>query len=431
VTRLAVVGCWHQASVVSACLAELGNDVTGIGEDTAAIAGLQTAKAPVYEPGLDDMIARNVAAGRLRYTTDYAAGLRGAEIAFICIDTPVDEQDESDLSGIERAAEAVALAASGPLTLSISAQVPVGTTHRLGELVRRRRPELAIPVAYVPEFLRLGSAIETFMQADRFVVGADDRDVAERVAKLYEPLGRPIHLTDVRSAEMAKHASNAFLATSISFINQIADLCEQVGADATEVGTIMKLDRRIGEHAFVSPGLGYAGGTLGRELRALDHIGEAYGVETDLLAAVEAVNARRVPRLVDLVARRVGGLEGARIALLGLTYKAGTSTLRRSAALHIAELLRVRGARIVAFDPLARLHEAPEALPFEVCDEVQGVANGASALVLVTPWAGIAATDWASCARAMEKPIFIDSGNYLPSDELRSAGFDYIGVGRG
>ena len=255
-TEICMVGLWHQASVVSACLADMGHNVCVVGDDAKIVAGLKDARPAIYEPGLDDVIRRNLDAGRLHYTTDYAEALRGATFAYLAIDTPVGPDDESDLSSIVDAARSIGRGMSGPLTLIVSAQVPVGTSEQLAETIRAEQPGVSLDVVYVPEFLRLGTAIETFRQADRFIIGADDPAVAARVADLFRPLGRPILVTGLRTAEMGKHASNTFLATSISFINEVADLCDEVGADATQVAQILKLDRRIGPYAFLSRGSG-------------------------------------------------------------------------------------------------------------------------------------------------------------------------------
>ena len=429
--RLAVVGNWHQASVVSACLAALGYQVTGIGDDAEAIAALNAGRAPLYEPGLNELIDQNLRADRLRYTVDYAQGLAGVEVCFLCIDTPVGAGDTSDLTTIEAAVEAIGSHASGPFVLAVSAQVPIGTCDRMNARLATHYPTHAIPVAYVPEFLRLGTAIRSFREADRFVIGADDTEVAERVAAIYQPLGRPIRLTDRLSAEMAKHASNAFLATSISFINQIADLCEETGADVTEVAAIMKLDARVGPHAFLGAGLGYAGGTLGREIRALQKLGKENGIDTGFLDSVAHTNDRRVPRLVQRLKDALGPLQGAQIAVLGLTYKPGTSTLRRSAALELIDQLTGAGAQVRAFDPLARLAEVPDLPAFELSPDPMAAVSDASAVILIAPWENMAQFDFAAAADAMQRPLLMDSGNYLSPVAMVRAGFSYVGVGRG
>ena len=430
-STIAVIGAWHQASVVSACFADMGHRVRGIGDDAAAVAGLGAGRAPVYEPGLDAMLERNLKAGRLRYTTSYAEGLKDADFAFVCIDTPVGPDDESDLTSIYRAVDSIAAYASNSFILCVSAQVPVGTCAQLVQTLAERQPDYSIPVVYVPEFLRLGSAIQTFREADRFVIGADDPEHAARVASLYEPLGRPIRITDVRSAEMAKHAANAFLAMSISFINQIADLCEHTGADVTEVAEILKLDRRIGPYAYLSAGMGYAGGTLGREIRALRQLGKQHTVDTGLLDAVEQINSRRVLTLLRRLKQVYPVLGGVRVGVLGLTYKPGTSTLRRSAALELIDLLLAEHATVAAFDPLARLSELPEPPPFQIYDDPMEVAQDASVLVLVAPWADIDQFDFSACAKAMKQPVLLDTGNFLSPANITGAGFTYMGVGRG
>lgn len=428
--KIAVLGVWHQGAVVSACLADLGHTVRGADEGAALIAGLQQGRAAVAEPELDDIIGRNEAAGRLAYSTDLAWALDGAELAYICIDTPVDERDESDLSSILRAVDAVAAHAPDGMTLAVSAQVPIGTCGRIAATLAERRPAAGIDLAYVPEFLQLGKAVQTFREADRFVIGTDSDRAAERLTALYEPLGRPLYRTDVRSAEMAKHTSNAFLATSISFINYIADLCEHTGADVTDVSAILKLDPRMGPRAYLGAGLGYAGGTLAREIVTLQHVANASGVDTSLMAAVERVNNARIPALAARIQRECGDLTGKRVAVLGLTYKAGTSTLRRSPGLALIELLQAAGAKVAAYDPMARMSELAEAPPFEMAGSPETAAAGATALVLVAPWAGIRDFDFTACARAMATPVLFDAGNFLPADQATKAGLRYVGVGR-
>lgn len=402
----------------------------GIGEAQDAIAALNLANPPVYEPELELMIRRNIDAGRLSYTTDYREGLHGADFAFLCLDTPVGSDDKPDLVPVYRAVEAVAANATADLIMCVSAQVPVGTCHAFSELLVARRHPYNIKVVYVPEFLRLGSAIDTFKNADRFVIGSDDPAVAQQVAALYAPLGRPIRITDVRSAEMAKHASNTFLALSISFINEVAGLCEALGADVTEVASILKLDRRIGPHAYLSAGIGYAGGTLGRDIQALKELGMQHGVRTDLLRAVDLVNSRRVPDLAQRIKQFEPELKGARVGILGLTYKAGTSTLRRSAALELIDALSCEGAQIAAYDPLARFEELEAKPHFELHNNLQDVAKGAAVIVLMAPWRGIDEVRWRDVAGAMRRPVLVDAGNFLEPSRLIEDGFTYIGVGR-
>ena len=426
--NICVTGIWHQGAVVSACLADLGNNVRGVCDGkTAAL--LNAGQSPVHETHLPEMIQRNLKAGRLSYTTNYAEGLEGAEFVFICTDTPVDMNDDSDLSSIYAIADNIGKHVQNDIVLCVTAQVPIGTSEELSKTIRNLAPIYRGAVAYVPEFLRLGIAVETFQKADRFVIGCNDPTVAERVAALYKPLGRPMVYTDIRSAEMAKHASNTFLATSISFINEIANLCEAVGANAFEVAKIMKLDRRIGPYAFLSPGLGFAGGTLGREIRALQKIGFTYKVPTQLMDAVWQINAQRA----QIVSRRLsilGNLKNKQIGIWGLTYKAGTSTLRRAISLEIIRDLISQGASIKTFDPLANFSEVPNLPPMQICDDPYQVAQDSKALVLVTEWAGVEALNFRRIRDSMKGDVFLDTRNLLDPVRMSEAGFRYFGIGR-
>jgi UDPglucose 6-dehydrogenase len=372
---------------------------------------------------LDELLGRMIEAGRLRFTNSFGEGLSGAEFAFLSIDTPVGPDDYSDLGPIWHAVEEIGAAAPDGLVVVVTAQVPVGTSKQIAIRLRDR-----IQVAYVPEFLRLGTALDTFRSADRFVIGADDPALAVRLAAIYKPLGRPIHVTDIRSAEMGKHASNAWLATSVSFINQIADLCEQVGADVTEVAAIMKLDRRVGANAFLKAGVGYAGGTLGREIRALQKLGVSNGVSTELFDAVDAVNQRRMSHVMNRVRAIQPVLDDVPIAVFGLTYKAGTSTLRRSASLTLINELTRAGARVSAYDPLAQLDEANDLPRFTLHREPTEAIREASALILMTHWPQ--ELEPRKAAELMARPVVVDTGNHLDPKAAKEAGLEYCGIGR-
>jgi UDPglucose 6-dehydrogenase len=427
--NICVTGIWHQGTVVSACLADLGNKVRGVCDEKTA-AWLNTGKPPVYEPELPGIIQRNLAAGRLRYTTDFAEGLQGAEFVYICTDTPVDANDDSDLSPIFAIAESIGRNLKSDIALCVTAQVPIGTSEDLAAVIRKLAPTCECKVAYVPEFLRLGIAVETFRQADRFVIGCNDPVVAERIAVLYQPLERPIVFTDLRSAEMAKHASNAYLSTSISFINEIANLCEVLDVDATEVARILKLDKRIGKYAFLSPGLGFAGGTLGREIRALQKLGAAYKMPTPMMDAVWQINAQRAQLVGRRLSSALGGLDGHHIGILGLTYKTGTSTMRRAISLDIIRDLIRQGATVKAYDPLANLSEVNDLPPMQMCADPYQTAQGSSALVLVTEWSGINDVDFKSLRAQMCGDVFLDTRNLLDPTRIAEAGFRYLGIGR-
>jgi UDPglucose 6-dehydrogenase len=421
-TRIAVIGSWHQSSVLCACFAEIGHDVVGI-VDQDALAGLRMGHPPIHEPGLDDLLSRMLATGRLRFTDSFKEGLDGAEFAYVSIDTPVGATDDSDMDPIWRAVDEIGSNANHGLVVVVTAQVPVGTSEQIAKRLGGR-----VEVGYVPEFLRLGTALDTFRNADRFVIGADNPELAARLAAIYAPLGRPIHITDIRSAEMGKHASNAWLATSISFINQIADLCEQVGADVTQVAAMMKLDRRVGPSAFLSAGVGYAGGTLGREIRALQKLGTSHGVSTELFDAVDLVNQRRMRHVLGRVRAVQPVLDNVPIAIFGLTYKAGTSTLRRSASLTLIDELTTAGARVAAYDPLAQLDEVAAIPHFTLHREPADAVREASALILMARWPQELAPKEA--AGLMARPVVVDTGNHLDPAVARAAGLEYCGIGR-
>jgi UDPglucose 6-dehydrogenase len=420
--RLAVVGSWHQSSVLCACFAEMGYEVFGIANEPA-LSDLVAGRAPVHEPGLDELLQRMISSGRLHFTKSFREGVQDCEFVFLAIDTPVGADDESDLQTIWDAVDELAEVAKAGLVVVVTAQVPVGTSEAIAKRIGH-----GVRVAYVPEFLRLSTALETFREADRFVIGADDPETAARLSAIYQPLQRPIHVTDIRSAEMGKHACNAWLATSISFINQLADLCEQAGADVTEVAAIMKLDRRVGPNAFLTAGLGYAGGTLGRDVRALQKLGASRGVKTDLFDAVDAINQRRIDHILSLLRLSHPELMNAVLTVFGLTYKAGTSTLRRSASLALIGALAAGGARVSAYDPLARVDETNDLPPFTLHREPDTALQGASGLVLMAPWPH--QLNPGRAAELMARAVVVDTGNHLDPATARAAGFEYHGVGR-
>lgn len=428
-STICVTGIWHQGTVLTGCFAELGHSVRGVSEGRL-LDGLKRGIPPVHEPSLPEILQRNLESGRLTYTESFAEGIQGAEFVFISTDTPVDANDDSDLSPMFALADSIGPHIDKDAVLCVSAQVPLGTTAALAEAVRLKSGHRSCDVAYVPEFLRLGSAVDSFQQADRFVIGCDNPIIAQRVGALFEPLGRPLVYTDIRSAEMAKHASNAFLATSIGFINQIADLSELLGADALEVARILKLDKRIGRHAFLSPGLGYAGGTLGRDVRALQHYGNSGGADTSLLDAVTDQNARRARLPARRLSSLLAGLAKRRIGVLGLTYKPGTSTMRRAMSLMVISELVEQGASVAAFDPIADLTEVPQLPPMRIGADPYDVAKDCDALVLITEWDGIDKVDWHRVRSLMAGDVLLDTRNLLDAVQLVEAGFKYYGIGR-
>jgi UDPglucose 6-dehydrogenase len=426
-TQIAVVGIWHQGAVLTAGLAECGHHVTGIVPSQALADAMNAGTTPVAEPGLAALIARNRRRKRLEYVTAPDA-IRRADFIFISHDTPVSEDDVPDVTPVMDAVALVAGLRKTPGVLCVTAQVPVGTCDAIETVLRAAGSPLQ--VVYVPEFLRLGIAVRLFQKPDRVVIGGAHA-AAKTTAALYASLRCPILVTTRRSAEMGKHASNCFLANSISFVNEIADLCEVVGADVEEVAAIMKADRRIGTHAFLTAGLGFAGGTLGREIRALQAIARDHRKSSRLLDAVWDVNQARPAMIVDRLRRELGSLAGKTIALLGLTYKAGTTTMRRALSLDIMGRLVAEGATVRAYDPLANMAEVASPPPFERVDAAEAAFRDAHAAVLLTEWTGMEKLNWTRARRAAQGNVFVDTRNLLDAGRMTRAGFAYLRIGRG
>lgn len=426
-STICVVDIWHQGAVLAGALAALGHEVRAltVAEDETRLAA---GEMPVAEPGLSELVREQVAGGRLRFTGE-ATAAAGAEFVFISTDTPIDDDDRPVLDDVLARVDLVAPHLDRGAVLCVTAQVPVGFTHGLAERVRNaggNEPALA----YVPEFLQLGVALRTFHEADRVVVGADDPGVAERIAAIYHPLGRPIVTTSIRTAEMAKHASNAFLATSVSFINEIADICEANGADVDDVARILKLDRRVSPHAYLGAGLGYAGGTLGRDVRALEARAIEHGIEAAMMGAVARVNDGRVASLLRQIEGVLGPLAGQTVALFGLAYKAGTPTLRRSRALEIARALSQQGVQMRAYDPLVPRGSVPTIDGLSVHPTWQEALNGSIATVVASPWPGMREFDMGAWKRAMAGAAVFDPQAALDPEAVREAGLDWFSLGR-
>ena len=429
--KVCVIGIWHLGAVYSACLADLGYQVIGVDGDAKRIAELNKGIPPLFEPGLQELITSNIKSKRLTYTTDLNHAVKGASYVLITFDTPVNDQDEIDLSEIFDTAGRLAGCIENNSIILVSSQVPVGTCEEIKTIIKKQTPALDIDIAYSPENLRLGQAIDCFKKPERIVIGADNSATLDKVETLFSVVKAPVLKMNLRSAEMTKHALNAFLATSISFGNEIANICDEVGADALKVVTALRTEGRIGEKIPLFPGLGFAGGTLARDLKALKKIGREKGYETLLIDSVFTVNQRQNGVVVRKLERIYGSVKGLTIGILGLTYKPGTSTLRRSAALEIIKQLVDRGAKVRAYDPKANMNEVHEHIEFEFCTDVSTVAIDSDALVLITEWPEFKELDYARLKHIMKKPVFIDTKNLLDSQQMSAKGFSYFGIGRG
>ncbi len=428
--KVCVVGLWHLGTVTAACLASGGHQVVGLDFDADVVRKLQVGQPPLFEPGLEDLVKRGLAAGRLRFSTDVDDALRESEVVWVAYDTPVDEDDRADVeSVVDRVTRLFPHLAAGTLVL-ISSQIPVGTTRRLEQAYAAACPDKLVTFAYSPENLRLGKAIGVFTQPDRVVAGVRNEADQERVAALLRPFTDHIEWMSVESAEMTKHALNAFLATSIAFINEIAVLCEQVGADAREVERGLKSEARIGPKAYLSPGAAFAGGTLARDIMFLSQIGNAYDQPTHLLSAVRASNnahkdwaGRKLLSLVDT-------LQGRRVAIWGLTYKPGTDTLRRSSSVELCEWLAARGAHVFAHDPAVKA--LPEHLipKMTLCSTPSSALEGAAALVVATEWPEYQSLAAEVVVQAMRQPIVVDPNRFLAKTLGSDPRIQYASVGK-
>ncbi|MEM6281338.1 MAG: UDP-glucose/GDP-mannose dehydrogenase family protein [Chloroflexota bacterium] len=429
--KICVIGVGYVGLTTGTCFADLGNLVVGVDLSKEKIDYLNEGGVPIYEPGLSEMVARNRNAGRLQFTTSYDEGLAGADYVFICVGTPEGVDGEADLKYVRSAAETIAKKMKEPTIIVNKSTVPVGTGDWVSEIVRENQPEpIKFSVVSCPEFLREGSAINDFIKPDRTVLGSQDRDAAEAVAQLFLTLRSPIVMTDLRTAEMIKYASNAFLATRISFINEIANICEAVGADVTEVAQGMGFDHRIGHH-FLQAGVGYGGSCFPKDVKALAHIAEEYDVHPQTLNSVMSVNDYQRKRIMEKVEEELGELKGRRVALLGLAFKENTDDLRESPAMAIAEHLLNGGADVYAYDPVAMPNAMKELPGLNYCNDAYEAIAGAEALVIATPWNEFKNLNMEKIHESMNGDILIDGRNMFQPERMKEFGFKYRGVGRG
>ncbi len=429
--KVCVIGIWHLGSVYSTCLADLGYLVVGVDKDLKVVNDLNRGIPPIFEPGLQELLTNNINSGRLSYTTDLSQAAKGSSFVLITFDTPVNEKDEVDLSEIFATAKELAGCVENGSIVIVSSQIPVGTCDQLKLLIKQNNPSLDFDIACSPENLRLGQAIECFKNPQRIVIGADSDPTLDRVEALFEVIAVPKLRMNLRTAEMTKHALNAFLATSISFANQIANLCDEVGANALKIAAALQSDARIGPNLPLLPGLAFAGGTLARDLKILKNLGENSACETPLINGVLRVNQQQNGLVARKLQKIYGSVKNLTVGILGLTYKAGTSTLRRSAALEIIEDLTNGGAKIKAYDPKADLGEVKLHQEFQFCTDPYEVARGSDALVIVTDWPEFKNLDFDLIKSLMKKPVLIDAKNMLDDEQLIGKGFLYMGVGRG
>jgi len=428
--QICVIGVGYVGLVTGACFADLGNRVIALDINEQRIQGLKKGLMPIYEPGLEELVKRNVKAGRLSFTTSYPEALEGTEFAFIAVGTPSAVNGEADLQYVAAAARSIAENTTAPLVIINKSTVPIGTGDWVADIVTKYQPKpVDFAVVSCPEFLREGSAIGDFISPHRTVIGSLHREAAEKVAQLHLPLRAPILITDLRTAEMIKYASNAFLATKISFINEVADICEALGADVKEVAAGMGYDKRIGS-AMLDAGLGWGGSCFPKDVKALAFMAEEQGLDPRILHSVMEVNYDRRKEVVKHVEALLSGLKGKTIGLLGLAFKPNTDDMREAASIDIVAGFIQAGAMVRAFDPVA-MEVARGLLPaVEMYADPYEMAKGCDALVVVTEWNEFKQLDLERVKGLLKQPVIFDGRNIYDPARMKALGFTYRGLGR-
>jgi UDPglucose 6-dehydrogenase len=430
--KIAIVGTGYVGLVAGACFAENGNDVICVDKDEAKIRLLRRGRMPIYEPGLEEMVGRNTSEKRLVFTTQLSKAVRQSSIVFIAVGTPQGEDGSADLQHVLGVARDVARAMNGYTIIVDKSTVPVGTAARVRDIVRR---ETTHPFSVVsnPEFLKQGAAIDDFLKPDRVVIGAEDPRAADTMRELYAPFtrtGAPIMVMDCASAELSKYAANALLATRISFMNEVANVCETFGADVDEVRKAIGSDRRIGT-SFLFPGVGYGGSCFPKDVKAILKFAADKGYEFEILKSVEAVNQRQKGRLVAKMQAHLGDLAGKTIALWGLAFKPRTDDMREAPAITIVDLLLRAGAKVQAYDPEAmRVAKGIFGTKVQLAEKSYDALKGADALAVVTEWNEFREPDFARMRKLMRAPVVFDGRNIYSPEQMRAQGFTYVSIGR-
>ncbi|MEY2963226.1 MAG: hypothetical protein RL754_487 [Bacteroidota bacterium] len=437
--KITVVGTGYVGLVTGACLSDVGIEVTCVDIDTKKIEGLKNGVMPIYEPGLKEIVERNFRKGRLNFSTDLGDAIRGAEAAFIAVGTPPGEDGSADLKYVLGVAQEIGEKMTDYLVVITKSTVPVGTAEKVrgavNDVLSMRDVDFGFDVASNPEFLKEGAAIEDFMKPDRIVVGVDSDKAQQIMDKLYRPFtlnGHPVIFMDIPSAEMTKYAANAMLATKISFMNDIALLCEKVGADVNAVRKGIGSDPRIG-HRFIYPGIGYGGSCFPKDVKALAKTARQHGHVMRILEAVEEVNDDQKSVLFNKINAYFGGdLKGKTIAFWGLSFKPNTDDMREAPSIVIAELLMEAGAKVRAYDPVA-MEEAKRDLSDRItyCKDEMEALKGADALALITEWAEFRVPNWEKVGASLSHKVVFDGRNLYRKEQLIEAGFDYFGIGQG
>jgi len=429
--QICVVGVGYVGLVTGACFADLGNRVIALDVNEERIENLKKGIMPIYEPGLEELVERNVKARRLSFTTSYKDAIDGTEFAFIAVGTPSGVNGEADLQYVAAAASSIAKNMTGPLVIINKSTVPVGTGDWVADIVKAALPKpIDFWVVSCPEFLREGSAIGDCMNPHRTVLGSLHPEAAEKVAQLHLPLRAPIVITDLRTAEMIKYASNAFLATKISFINEVADICEALGADVKEVAAGMGYDKRIGP-MFLDAGLGWGGSCFPKDVQALAYMAQEKRLDPKILNIVMDVNYERRKEAVVHLEAMTGGVKGKTIGLLGLAFKPNTDDMRDAPSIDIAQELTAAGAKVRAYDPVAMDVARPILSAVEMFEDPYTMSDGCDALMVITEWNEFKQLDLEKTKRLLKSPVIFDGRNIYDPATMKKMGFEYRGMGRG
>lgn len=430
--NICVVGAGYVGLVVGACLSDLGNRVVCVDIDEERIDGLKQGKMPIFEPGLKEVVERNYAARRLDFTTSYDEGLSGVEFVFIAVGTPANAEGGASLAQVAAASASIGKNLHCSVILVNKSTVPIGTGDLIGDIVRENLTSQDIEFSVVsnPEFLREGSAVNDFVNPDRIVLGSTDQAAAQQVAELYYSLKAQIIITDLRTAEMIKYASNAFLATKISFINEIANICEALGADVTQVANGMGADSRIG-HEFLNAGIGWGGSCFPKDVEALVHMAATHGTHPQLLRTVIEINRDQRKRVIQKLRDILGNFRGKTIGVLGLAFKPNTDDMRDAPAVEIIHMLQHEGAQVKVYDPQAMENAGVILQDVIYCKDPYAVAGEVDALVLVTEWNEFKELDMKQIKESMRQPVLLDGRNIYDSEKMKEIGFIYLGMGRG
>ncbi|MBI2263338.1 UDP-glucose/GDP-mannose dehydrogenase family protein [Candidatus Berkelbacteria bacterium] len=429
--KVCVVGLWHLGSVISACLAELGYKVVGVAADKAAAASLNQGKPPLFEPGLEDLFKKHLKSDNLYFTDSLKDALANANPIVIAFDSPVSEEGEVDVSPILKMAKEISQFIEPKALIIIHTQLPVGTSEQIERLIHQNNKNWKGGVVYSLENLKLGQSIHLYLNPEMIVLGSDNIVFCREAEQFFVPIKALKIKMNLRTAEMTKHVLNGYLANMISFINQIGMIADKIGVDAKMVGEVLKYDARVGKKAPLSPGLGFSGWSLFRDLKMLQGLAKKHQVEDALLLGIEKVNLATFDWVIKILQDILKNLNGSTIGILGLTYKPGTSTMRRSPAIGIIDQLISKGAKVKSFDPKADRQELKQYPKIKLAHSISDLALDCDCLLLLTEWPEFREIDFQSLKKLVKKPIFIDTKNFLEKPVLEKADFSYFGFGRG